>query len=105
MNPDARRPAGPDMPEIVECVPNFSEGRRKDVVDALASAIASVPGVRVLDQEMDADHNRSVITFVGDRTSVAEAAVRHAKQAIEVIDIDRHRGDDPRVRAWEVLPS
>src|SRR3989475_6765390 len=72
MNPDVRRPAGPDMPEIVECVPNFSEGRRTEVVDTIAQAIASVPGVRVLDQEMDADHNRSVITFVGDRTSVAE---------------------------------
>ena len=104
MNPDARRPAGPDMPKIVECVPNFSEGRRKDVVDALASAIASVPGVRVLDQEMDADHNRSVITFVGDRTSVAEAAFRGAKQAIEVIDMNRHRGEHPRVGALDVLP-
>src|SRR6266571_2784394 len=104
MNPDVRRPAGPDMPEIVECVPNFSEGRRNEVVDAIAQAIASVTGVRVLDQEMDADHNRSVITFVGDRTSVAEAAFRGAKQAVELIDMNRHHGEHPRVGALDVLP-
>ena len=104
MNPDVRRPAGLAMPEIVECVPNFSEGRRKEVVDAIAQAIASVPGVRVLDQEMDADHNRSVITFVGDRTSVAEAAFRGAKKAVELIDMSRHRGEHPRVGALDVLP-
>src|SRR2546426_1435063 len=104
MNPDVRRPAGLAMPEIVECVPNFSEGRRKEVVDAIAQAIASVHGVRVLDQEMDADHNRSVITFVGDRTSVAEAAFRGAKKAVELIDMNRHRGEHPRVGALDVLP-
>src|SRR5438445_841269 len=104
MNPDVRRPAGPDMPEIVECVPNFSEGRRKEVVDAIAQAIASVPGVRVLDQEMDADHNRSVITFVGDRTSVAEAAFRGATKTVELIDMNRHLGEHPRVGALDVLP-
>src|SRR5437867_249824 len=104
MNPDVRRPAGLAMPEIVECVPNFSEGRRKEVVDAIAQAIASVPGVRVLDQEMDADHNRSVITFVGDRTSVAEAAFRGAEKAVELIDMNRHRGEHPRVGALDVLP-
>ncbi len=92
------------MPEIVECVPNFSEGRRKEVVDAIAQAIASVHGVRVLDQEMDADHNRSVITFVGDRTSVVEAAFRGAKKAVELIDMSRHRGEHPRVGALDVLP-
>src|SRR5947199_1788775 len=104
MNPDVRRAAGLAMPEIVECVPNFSEGRRKEVVDAIAQAIASVHGVRVLDQEMDADHNRSVITFVGDRTSVAEAAFRGAKKAVELIDMSRHRGEHPRVGALDVLP-
>jgi len=104
MNPDVRRPADLAMPEIVECVPNFSEGRRKEVVDAIAQAIASVPGVRVLDQEMDADHNRSVITFVGDRTSVAEAAFRGAKKAVGLIDMSRHRGEHPRVGALDVLP-
>src|SRR3989475_108445 len=104
MNPDVRRPAGPDMPEIVECVPNFSEGRRTEVVDTIAQAIASVPGVRVLDQEIDADHNRSVITFVGDRTSVAEAAVRGARRACELIDRNRHQGDHPRFGPLDALP-
>src|SRR2546422_171226 len=103
INPDVRRPAGSHMPEIVESVPNFSEGRRKEVVDAIAQAIASVPGVRVLDQEMDADHNRSVITFVGDRTSVAEAAFRGATKTVELIDMNRHRGEHPRVGALPVL--
>lgn len=92
------------MAEIVESVPNFSEGRRKEVVDAIASAIASVPGVRVLDREMDADHNRSVITFVGDRRSVGEAAFQGAKTAVALIDMNQHRGAHPRVGALDVLP-
>ena len=92
------------MVEIVECVPNFSEGRRADVVDAIARKIASAPGVRVLDQEMDADHNRSVITFIGNRPSVAEAAFRAAQKAVELIDMNRHRGEHPRVGALDVLP-
>lgn len=92
------------MVEIVECVPNFSEGRRHEVVDAIAAAIASVPGVRVLDREMDADHNRSVITFVGDRRGVAEAAFRGAQKAVGLIDIRVHRGAHPRVGALDVLP-
>src|SRR5437667_2642214 len=104
MNPDVRRLRRPAMAEIVECVPNFSEGRRKDVVDAVAKAIGSVPEVRVLDQEMDANHNRSVITFVGDRTGVAEAAFRGAQKAVELIDMNRHRGEHPRVGALDVLP-
>src|SRR6059036_682989 len=104
MNPDVRRPAGLAMPEIVECVPNFSEGRRKEVVDAIAQAIASVHGVRVLDQEMDADHNRSVITFVGDRTAVAQAAFQGARTAVARIDMNGHRGAHPRVGALDVLP-
>src|SRR5438876_1056478 len=70
------------MADIVECVPNFSEGRRKEVVDAIAKSIASVPGVRLLDTEMDPDHNRCVITFVGDRNAVAEAAFQGAKSAV-----------------------
>ena len=92
------------MAEIVECVPNFSEGRRKEVVDAIAQAIALVPGVRVLDRQMDADHNRSVITFVGDRTAVAQAAFRGAQKAVELIDMSMHHGEHPRVGALDVLP-
>jgi len=92
------------MVEIVECVPNFSEGRRPDVVEAIAAAIGSVPAVRVLDREMDADHNRCVITFVGDRHGVAEAAFRGAEKAVELIDMTLHKGEHPRVGALDVLP-
>ncbi|MGI0148106.1 MAG: glutamate formimidoyltransferase [Thermoplasmata archaeon] len=92
------------MVEIVECVPNFSEGRRKEVVDAIESAIAAVPGVRVLDMEKDPDHNRSVITFVGDRAAVAEAAFQAAKTAVALIDMNQHKGEHPRVGALDVLP-
>lgn len=92
------------MTEIVECVPNFSEGRRKEVVDAIANAIASVPGVRLLDTEMDANHNRSVITFIGDRSAVAEGAFQGAKAAVARIDMNTHRGEHPRVGALDVLP-
>ena len=92
------------MVEIVECVPNFSEGRRPDVVEAIAAAIGFVPAVRVLDWEMDADHNRCVITFVGDRHGVAEAAFRGAEKAVELIDMTLHKGEHPRVGALDVLP-
>jgi len=92
------------MVEIVECVPNFSEGRRKDVVDAIAGAISAVPGIRLLDQEMDASHNRCVITFIGDRTSVAEAAMAGARKAVALIDMNSHHGEHPRMGALDVLP-
>ena len=92
------------MADIVECVPNFSEGRRKEVVDAIAKSIASVPGVRLLDTEMDSNHNRCVITFVGDRIAVAEAAFQGAKSAVARIDMNHHRGEHPRVGALDVLP-
>lgn len=92
------------MTEIVECVPNFSEGRRPEVVREIAAAIASVPGVKVLDQEMDANHNRCVITFIGDRTGVAEAAMAGARKAVERIDMNQHHGEHPRIGALDVLP-
>ena len=92
------------MADIVECVPNFSEGRRKEVVDAIAKSIASVPGVRLLDTEMDPNHNRCVITFVGDRNAVAEAAFQGAMSAVARIDMNHHRGEHPRVGALDVLP-
>lgn len=92
------------MPEIVECVPNFSEGRRKEVVDAIVDAIARVGGVRLLDRESDADHNRSVITFLGDRRAVAEGAMAGARKAVELIDMNAQRGAHPRIGALDVLP-
>jgi glutamate formiminotransferase len=89
---------------IVECVPNFSEGRRKDVVDAIVDAARSVAGVAVLDVEMDANHNRSVITFVADPDAAKEAAFRMAAKAAERIDMNAHRGEHPRIGALDVLP-
>jgi glutamate formiminotransferase len=89
---------------IVECVPNFSEGRRREVVDAIAAEARAVPSVHLLDVEMDANHNRSVLTFVGPPEAVAEAAFRTAKKAAELIDMNAHRGEHPRIGALDVLP-
>ncbi len=92
------------MAVIVECVPNFSEGRRKEVVDKIVYSIRSVPGVKVLDVEMDPDHNRSVVTFVGGKETVQEAAFRGARAARELIDLTKHEGQHPRMGALDVLP-
>ena len=92
------------MNKIVECIPNFSEGRDASVVKAIASAIASVPNVVVLDQTMDSDHHRSVITFAGEPEAVLEAAVLAAARAVELIDLNRHTGEHPRMGAMDVLP-
>lgn len=88
----------------MECIPNFSEGRRREVVDAIAREAGSVPGVRVLDVELDPNHNRSVVTFVGPPGPVADAAFRAAKKAVELIDMNIHRGEHPRIGALDVLP-
>jgi glutamate formiminotransferase len=92
------------MPTIVECVPNFSEGRRKDVVDKIVYSIRSVPGIKVLDVEMDPDHNRSVVTFTGNKDNIQEAAFRGARAAVELIDLTKHKGEHPRMGALDVLP-
>jgi len=92
------------MKPLVECVPNFSEGRRKDVVEAIAAAIAAVPGVRVLDRTMDADHNRSVITFVGAPEAALFGAFAGAQTAVRLIDMEAHTGEHPRVGAMDVCP-
>jgi glutamate formiminotransferase len=88
---------------ILESVPNFSEGRRPDVVEAIASE-ARARSVRVLDLHMDADHNRSVLTFAGGPGEVAEAAFAAARKAVELIDLNVHRGRHPRMGAVDVLP-
>ncbi|OGS42356.1 MAG: glutamate formimidoyltransferase [Euryarchaeota archaeon RBG_16_62_10] len=92
------------MPAIIECVPNFSEGRRKEVVDRIVYSIRSVPGIKVLDVEMDPDHNRSVVTFTGNRDTVQEGAFRGARAATELIDLNKHKGEHPRMGALDVLP-
>jgi glutamate formiminotransferase/formiminotetrahydrofolate cyclodeaminase len=88
----------------IECVPNFSEGRRVDVIESLRAAIAASPGVLVLDVHSDADHNRSVITFAGPADSVAEAAFTAIRLAARLIDLDQHRGEHPRIGATDVVP-
>ncbi len=89
---------------IVECVPNFSEGRDAAKVDSIEEVIARGPGVAVLGKTMDPDHNRSVITFAGNPESVAEAALRAVARASELIDLTTHQGVHPRIGATDVLP-
>src|SRR5215471_17796456 len=88
---------------LVECVPNFSEGRDKAKVDALIEAM-KMPGVFLLDREMDADHNRCVITLVGEREAIQEAAIRGVGKAAELIDLNQHQGAHPRMGASDVVP-
>ncbi len=92
------------MSRLVECVPNFSEGRRREVVDQILAVIAAVPGVTLLDSEMDPDHNRSVLTFAGEPEPVMEAAFQAVKQASELIDLNHHSGQHPRMGATDVVP-
>jgi glutamate formiminotransferase len=91
------------MSTLVECVPNFSEGRDKAKVDAIVEAM-KVPGVYLLDREMDADHNRCVITLVGPREAIGEAALRGVGKAAELIDLTTHQGAHPRMGAADVVP-
>jgi glutamate formiminotransferase/formiminotetrahydrofolate cyclodeaminase len=92
------------MKRLIECVPNFSEGRDPAKVDAIVSAMSTVPGVYVLDREMDADHHRSVITLAGEPDAVSEAALRGIGKAKELIDLTKHSGAHPRVGATDVVP-
>ena len=89
---------------MLECVPNFSEGRDQATIRAIVEAIRGAPGVTVLGFESDADHNRSVVTFAGPAEAVTEAAVRGAGKAAERIDLSRHQGVHPRVGAADVIP-
>jgi glutamate formiminotransferase / formiminotetrahydrofolate cyclodeaminase len=92
------------MQTIVECVPNFSEGRDAAKVEAIIQALVAGPDVYLLDKEMDADHNRSVITLVGTRESIGEAALRGIGRAAELIDLNHHQGAHPRLGATDVVP-
>ena len=89
---------------LVECVPNFSEGRKTETVERLARAIASVDTACVLDTHIDPDHNRSVITFVAAPAMIVEAALQAVRLAAELIDMRRHTGVHPRLGATDVLP-
>lgn len=90
--------------KLVECVPNFSEGRNAAVLDSIIAAMIAVPGAYLLAREMDPDHHRSVVTLAGEPQAVAEAAVRGAGKAAELIDLTRHRGEHPRLGAADVIP-
>ncbi len=92
------------MAGLVESVPNFSEGRRLDVVERLATAVTSTPGVHLLDRTSDASHNRSVFTLAGEAAAVAEALERAVAVAVHEIDMEAHSGEHPRIGAVDVIP-
>jgi glutamate formiminotransferase len=92
------------MDRIIECVPNFSEGRNPEVIDRIAAAIADVKTVKVLGRESDKDHNRSVITFIGPPETIADAAFAGVAKAAELIDLTGHTGEHPRMGAADVVP-
>ena len=89
---------------IIECIPNVSEGRRREVVDAIAAAIRGVPGVRLLDYSSDASHNRSVFTMAGDAGPIKAAVLAMYERAIPAIDLRTHKGEHPRLGAVDVVP-
>ena len=90
--------------KIIECVPNFSEGRDMGIIKQITDAIESVEGVKLLDVDPGKDTNRTVVTFVGDPESVSEAAFRSVKKASELIDMSKHHGAHPRMGATDVCP-
>jgi len=92
------------MNRLIECVPNFSEGRDPSKVEAIVSAMSAVPGVYILGREMDADHHRCVVTMAGEPDAVAEAAILGAGKALQLIDLNEHSGAHPRVGATDVIP-
>lgn len=92
------------MAKLVECVPNFSEGRRPEVIDAIAHQVGRVNGVHLLDRTSDRDHNRSVLTFAGPAEAVVEAMTGALARAIELIDMEGHEGQHPRIGAVDVIP-
>ena len=92
------------MTQLIECIPNFSEARRPEVIDQIVAAIKSVEGARLLDCSSDLDHNRTVVTFAGPAFAVEEAAFRAIKTAAELINLDQHTGEHPRIGATDVFP-
>ncbi|HEX5411105.1 MAG TPA: glutamate formimidoyltransferase [Terriglobia bacterium] len=92
------------MQTIVECVPNFSEGADQNKIESILQALTAGPDVHLLDTQMDADHNRTVVTFMGSREGVAEAALRAIGRAGELIDLNEHCGVHPRIGATDVVP-
>jgi glutamate formiminotransferase/formiminotetrahydrofolate cyclodeaminase len=92
------------MAQLVECIPNFSEARRPEVIDQIVAAVISVEGARLLDRSSDLDHNRTVLTYAGPLEAVEEAAFRAIRKAAELIDLNHHTGEHPRIGATDVCP-
>ncbi len=92
------------MAKLVECVPNFSEGQRPEVINAIIDQARAVPGVKVLDHSSDPDHNRTVLTFVGEPQAAKKAAFACCAKAAELIDMEKHKGGHPRIGATDVIP-
>ncbi|HSL31654.1 MAG TPA: glutamate formimidoyltransferase [Anaerolineales bacterium] len=92
------------MNQLIECIPNFSEARRPEVIDQIVASIESVSEVKLLDRSSDLDHNRTVLTFAGPPFAVEEAAFRAIKTASELINLDNHTGEHPRIGATDVVP-
>jgi glutamate formiminotransferase len=92
------------MSKLVECVPNFSEGRRVEVIEAIVNEVKKVEGVKLLDVQSDASHNRTVVTFVGEPAVVKQAAFASCAKAAELIDMEQHHGEHPRIGAADVIP-
>lgn len=92
------------MQQIIQCVPNISEGRNQEVVEAVVNVLRGMPSIKLLDWSSDADHNRSVLTFVGTPDGVEEAAVAVCEKAAELIDMTTHKGGHPRMGATDVVP-
>ncbi|MBI5183750.1 MAG: glutamate formimidoyltransferase [Nitrospinae bacterium] len=92
------------MERLVECVPNFSEGRREEVIVSIASEIEAIQGVILLDRHMDVDHNRSVLTFIAPPQEAKEGAFLAIKKASELINMNKHKGEHPRIGATDVVP-
>ena len=92
------------MAKLVECVPNFSEGQRAEVIEAIIGEARGTPGVTVLDHSSDPNHNRTVLTFVGEPQAAKQAAFACCARAAELIDMEKHRGGHPRIGATDVIP-
>jgi len=89
---------------VIECVPNFSEGRDKHVIETIVNEIDATPNVKILDVHSDADHNRSVVTFIGTPSSILEGAISGVRAAVRLIDLRKHKGVHPRLGAADVIP-
>ncbi|HST05885.1 MAG TPA: glutamate formimidoyltransferase [Chloroflexia bacterium] len=92
------------MQQLLQCIPNFSEGQRQDIIEQIADAVRAVPQVRLLGVSPNGDHNRTVLTFVGPPDAVAEAAFAATRKAVELIDMETQHGEHPRIGAMDVVP-